>query len=67
MTGQRCVGERCRWRPRSIVRANWPEPGADWQSDMEWTLIYSVRNGRIFSVEYFWDYADALEAAGLSE
>ena len=34
---------------------------------MEWTLIYSVRNGRIFSVEYFWDYADALEAAGLSE
>jgi hypothetical protein len=36
-------------------------------SDMEWTLIFSVRNGRIFGVEYFWDYADALKAAGLSE
>jgi ketosteroid isomerase-like protein len=34
---------------------------------MEWALIFSIRNGRIFEVEYFWDYAEALEAAGLSE
>jgi ketosteroid isomerase-like protein len=52
---------------RVIVRLNWHGTGRGPQSDMEWTLIYSVRNGRIFGVEYFWDYADALEAAGCRE
>ncbi len=34
-----------------------------------WRLTYvaTVRKGKIFNVEYFWDHAEALEAAGLSE
>ena len=28
---------------------------------------YTVRKGRIVSIEFFWDHAEALEAVGLSE
>jgi hypothetical protein len=31
------------------------------------TGVYTVRNGRIFGLEFFRDHAEALEAAGLSE
>jgi ketosteroid isomerase-like protein len=31
------------------------------------TVLYTLRKGRIESVKAFWDHADALEAAGLSE
>jgi ketosteroid isomerase-like protein len=34
---------------------------------MEFTSVSTVRNGRIFGVEFFWDHAEALEAVGLSE
>jgi ketosteroid isomerase-like protein len=33
---------------------------------MEGTTIYSVRNGKVREVEYFWDHDEALKAAGLS-
>jgi ketosteroid isomerase-like protein len=52
---------------RVIVRTNWHGTGHGPQSDLEWTTVCTVRNGRIFGVEYFWDHAEALEAAGLSE
>jgi ketosteroid isomerase-like protein len=31
------------------------------------TGVYTVRNGRIFGLEFFWDHTEALEAVGLSE
>jgi ketosteroid isomerase-like protein len=31
------------------------------------TGVYTMRKGRIFGIEYFWDHAEALEAAGLKE
>jgi len=34
---------------------------------LEFTHVYTVRRRRVFFVEYFWDHADALQAAGLSE
>ena len=34
---------------------------------MEWTAAYTVRKGKIFLLEFFWDHAEALEAVGLSE
>ena len=34
---------------------------------LEATLLLSVRSRKIRSVEFFWDHAEALEAAGLSE
>jgi ketosteroid isomerase-like protein len=35
--------------------------------NMELTGVYTVRKGRIFYIEFFWDHAEALEAVGLSE
>ena len=61
------VGDPLAAGDRVIVRLNWHGIGQGPQSDMEWALIISIRNGRVFGVEYFWNYADALEAAGLSE
>jgi hypothetical protein len=31
------------------------------------TQVITVRKGRVFLLEHFWDHAEALEAAGLSE
>ena len=35
--------------------------------NMEFTIIYTIRKGRISGLEYFWDHSEALEALGLSE
>jgi ketosteroid isomerase-like protein len=37
------------------------------ETKIELTGVYTVRKGRIFYIEYFWDHAEALEAVGLSE
>ena len=34
---------------------------------MEFTGVYTVRQGKIRTVEFFRDHAEALEAVGLSE
>jgi ketosteroid isomerase-like protein len=46
------------WR----VRGHGP-PASNW----EITCVYTVRKGKISAFEFFWDHADALEAAGLRE
>jgi ketosteroid isomerase-like protein len=33
----------------------------------EFTTVSRLRNGRIFLIDYYWNYAEALEAVGLSE
>jgi ketosteroid isomerase-like protein len=33
---------------------------------MEWTVVCTVRKGRVSSQEFFWDHAEALEAVGRS-
>jgi ketosteroid isomerase-like protein len=52
---------------RVIVRVAWHGVGRGPQSDMEWTNVFTIRDGRISNVEYFWDHAEALETLGLSE
>ena len=52
---------------RVVVRVLWQGVGRGPQSDMEWTTVFSIRDARILSAEYFWDHAEALEAAGLAE
>jgi ketosteroid isomerase-like protein len=52
---------------RVIVRMAWHGIGSGPQSDMEWTNVFTVRDGRILKAEYFWNHDDALESAGLSE
>ena len=34
---------------------------------MDSTVIATLRKGKIFLMEYFWDHAEALETVGLSE
>ena len=52
---------------RVAVRFIWRGVGRGPESNIEGTGVYAVRKGRIFSIQFFWDHAEALEAAGLSE
>jgi ketosteroid isomerase-like protein len=54
---------------RVVFRADWGgtgrTSGIDLRSNL--TSIYTFRDGQIVKVEYFFDHAQALEAAGLRE
>jgi ketosteroid isomerase-like protein len=52
---------------RVIVRVFFHGLGIGPEANLEFTIVYTVRERRIFFIEYFWDHAEALEAAGLSE
>ena len=52
---------------RVAVRYIWRGAGQGPDLNMELTLVFTMRKGRIFYQEFFWDHAEALEAAGLSE
>jgi ketosteroid isomerase-like protein len=52
---------------RVIARTGWHGSGRGPQSDMEWTTVFTFRDGRILKVQFVWDHAEALEAVGLSE
>jgi ketosteroid isomerase-like protein len=39
--------------------------GADW--NIQQTIIFTLRKGRIIIQEYFWDQAETLKAVGLAE
>jgi ketosteroid isomerase-like protein len=52
---------------RVVVRFVWRGAGRGPDSTLKLTGVYTVRNRRIFYVEFFWDHAEALETLGLSE
>jgi ketosteroid isomerase-like protein len=52
---------------RVVVRLIWHGVGQGPQLNLELTDVVTVRKGRIRGHEYFWDHAEALEAAGLRE
>jgi ketosteroid isomerase-like protein len=52
---------------RVLVTAAWRGIGRGPELAMEWTLLYTLRQGKVVRLEYFWDRAEALEAVGLSE
>ena len=52
---------------RVAVRWIWHGAGSGPEANLEITAVYTVRKGRVFYVEHFWDHAEALEAAGLEE
>jgi ketosteroid isomerase-like protein len=51
---------------RVVVRLLWRGVVRGPESSMEFSIVYTLRKGRIAIQEYFWDHAEALEAAGLS-
>jgi ketosteroid isomerase-like protein len=52
---------------RVALRLIWRTYGRGPEAPVELTSVYTVRDGRVFYQEYFWDHADALEALGLRE
>jgi ketosteroid isomerase-like protein len=52
---------------RVAARFIWRGVGRGPESNMELSVVYTVRKGRIFYIEYFRDHADALKAVGLEE
>ena len=61
------VGDFLHDADRVVLRFRWQGAGHGPDVTMEMTGIYTVRNGTIRSQEFFWDHAEALEAAGLRE
>ncbi len=52
---------------RVLARVVWRGVGHGPESAMKWTNLVTVRSGKVTVIEYFWEHAQALEAAGLSE
>jgi ketosteroid isomerase-like protein len=60
------IGEFIEDRGRVIVRFIWHAAGKGPEAGFEMTGIATVRKGKVILQEFFWDHAQALEAAGLS-
>ncbi len=52
---------------RALVRFTYRGVGQGPEWSMEFTCVYTIREGRILVREYFWDHAEALAAVRLSE
>jgi ketosteroid isomerase-like protein len=52
---------------RVAVRYIWRGAGHGPDLNMEVTLVFTMRKGKVREVEFFWDHKEALEAAGASE
>jgi ketosteroid isomerase-like protein len=52
---------------RVVARFAWHAQEHGPESNIEVTVISAIRNGKLREVEFFWDHAEALEAAGLEE
>ena len=51
---------------RVVVRFVWRGAGHGPEANLEMTGVHAMRGGRVTRIEYFWDHAEALEAAGLA-
>jgi ketosteroid isomerase-like protein len=52
---------------RVVVRFTWHGEGRGPESNIELTTVSSIREGKVRSIEFFWDHEEALEAAGLRQ
>jgi ketosteroid isomerase-like protein len=52
---------------RVVASYVWRGVGRGPELNMEQAVVFTLRDGKIFLLEYFWDHAKALEAAGLLE
>ena len=61
------IGDFIHAADRVAVRFIWHGAGHGPEWNLELTGVYTVRNGKIRTAEFFRDHAEALEAVGLSE
>jgi ketosteroid isomerase-like protein len=61
------VGDIGHIADRVVARWLWRTQGHGPDSQLEFTAIYTFRNGKVREIEYFWDHDEALAAVGLSE
>lgn len=52
---------------RVAVRVVWHGEGQGPEMSMEFTIVYTLRKGRTFYQEHFWDHAEALKSLGIAE
>ncbi len=52
---------------RVVLRFHLRGVGHGPETTLEMTSVFTVRKGKVIFVEFVWDHAEALEAAGLSE
>ena len=52
---------------RVLVRAAWRGSGSGPDAAMEFSYLFTLRKGKVITIQMFWDHADALEAVGLRE
>ncbi len=52
---------------RVVLRYTWRGVGRGPEANVEATCVFTIRQGKVLNIEYFWDHADALEAVGLRE
>jgi ketosteroid isomerase-like protein len=50
-----------------VVRTIWRGTGHGPEFNMEWTIVFTLRKGKIFLLEQYWDHGETLEAVELSE
>ena len=50
-----------------VVRVVWRTAGQGPEPNIQLTIAYTIRKGKMFITEYFWDHAEALEAVGLRD
>jgi ketosteroid isomerase-like protein len=52
---------------RVVARQTWHAVGRGPDVKMDMTVVFTLRGGKIFLMEYFWDHAEALKTLGVSE
>jgi ketosteroid isomerase-like protein len=50
-----------------LARGMWRVAGSGPEAAMAFSVLFTLRNGRVITQQYFWDHAEALEAVGLRE
>jgi ketosteroid isomerase-like protein len=61
------IGDPVASGDRVVQRFLWRGTGQGPEMKMELTAVFTLRKGKIFILEHFWDHAEALEAVGLQE
>ena len=47
-----------------VVRERWSGAGSGPDAVMEFSAVFTLRQGKIITVQRFWDHDEALEAVG---